>query len=433
MLNKKKTAGAFLAAGALALLTACSGGSSDDATPDSTAGGSTGGAPTGEVKIWMPTQEDSQSTAWEAIVEGFNATYPDVTINLETRSVDELKTALRQAAGTSAVPDIYWYWEGSGLGGELVDVGMSRDLTDYYEQYGWEDRFTPAALAGVTQYGGFHGIPWTQQGEALYYNKALFEEAGITELPTTYEGLVEAAEALKAAGITPIQFGGTVNWHVMRLLDALIETKCGADVADELNKGDGDWGTEACVTDAFTEFKSWGDNYMNEGFMALSNDDSSQLFYSGDAAMAFEGTWFEGNIVDNGMDVENVGIFTFPTDTGRLYGFGEGFYITEQAENPDAAALFLDYATSVEGQDLAGNAWAALSVNKEVDRSDASALAPTWIEIFNAATGIYTNNDQNFSTAVTTEYWRIQNAVLLGDIDPADAGAEFQSFREANQ
>ncbi|MDN4491646.1 extracellular solute-binding protein [Demequina sp. SYSU T00068] len=429
MLRSKRTwAFTGVAAAAAMTLAACSSGGSDETPSDGGEGGLSG-----EVSVWVPTQEESQATAWEALVDGFNTTYPDVTIVTETRQVDPHKDALRQAAGTSAGPDIYWYWEGSGLGGELVDVGMSKDLTAYYEQYGWEDRFTGAALGGITQYGGFHGVPWTQQGEAIFYNKALFAQAGITELPTTYDGLVEAAEQLKAAGITPIEFGGTVNWHVMRLLDALVETKCGADKADELTKGDGDWGAEACVTEAFTELKTWGDEYINDGFMAMSNDDSSLLFYSGDAAMAFEGTWFESNAYDGGMDPENVGIFMFPTETGRLYGFGEGFYITETSDNPDAAAAFLDYITSTEGQDTAGNAWAALSVNADVDRTDASPLAPSWISLFNDATGVYMNNDQNFSTQVTTEYWRIHNAVLVGDIDPADAGAEFQKFRAANQ
>jgi raffinose/stachyose/melibiose transport system substrate-binding protein len=38
------------------------------------------------------------------------------------------------------------------------------------------------------------------------------------------------------------------------------------------------------------------------------------------------------------------------------------------------------------------------------------------------------NNDQNLSLSQTTEYWRIQNLVATGELDPADAGAEFQKF-----
>lgn len=413
--------------GALALTAAAA------TTTLSACGSSGGSSDSNELRLWMPTQEDDQGTAIKALIDAFEEANPGVTVKLEERSVDEHKTAMRQSAGTDLVPDIYWYWEGSGLGGELVNVGMSKDLTAQYAEFGWEERFTTASLAGITQYGGFHGVPWTLQGEGLYYNRELFEQAGISGEPQTYEELLDAAQKLVDAGITPIEFGGTVNWHVMRLLDSLIETTCGAELADALNTGDGDWSAEAAVAEAFTELKTWGESYFNEGYMGISNDDSSQLFYSGKAAMALEGTWFNSQVVSNGMDPANIGVFPFPTGTGRLYGFGEGFYISEQTQNLEDASAFLDFITSVEGQEIAGTAWGAISVNKEVSVDESNPLNPRWAEIFEAsAEGMYTNNDQNLSTAETTEYWRIQNSVLTGDIDPADAGAEFQRFREQN-
>lgn len=426
-MKKKKTwaMGGFLVAVGL-LITACAGN-----TTDPTATNGEGGL-SGEVTVWGLTMNEDGIAAWDSIVAAFEEIEPNVSIVLETRGIDPHKDALRQVAGTPTGPDIYQYWSGSGLGGELVRAGLSMDLTDYYEQYGWQDRFADTTLSGITQYGGFHGVPQKQVAEGLFYNKALFAQAGITELPTTYDELLAAVDKLKASGITPIQFGGTVNWHVMRLLDNLIETKCGADKADELNKADGDWSAEQCVTDAFTELKKWGDDYLVDGFMAMNNDDSSQLFFSGDAAMALEGTWFDSVTINAGMDSANVGLFHFPTGTGRVYGFGEAYYINANSDNPDAAAAFLDFFTSEQGQLLAGDAFSSLSVNKAVDSSDNSALAPVWIDMFNTATGTFQNNDMNFSTAMTTEYWRIQNSVLLGETDPADAGAAFQDWRSAN-
>jgi raffinose/stachyose/melibiose transport system substrate-binding protein len=394
-------------------------------------GGSGGGE--NEIDVWLLTQSDSEKAAMDELVAAFEDE-TGVVVNIEERSVDQHKEALRQAAGTDALPDVYRYWEGSGLGGELVDMGVSLDLTDYYEEYGWEDRFTEASLAGITQYDGFHGVPWVQQTEGIYYNKKLFAEAGIDVEPTTYEELVAAADKLSAAGITPMEFGGTVNWDVMRLLDSLIETLCGSETADELNTGDGDWSAELCVTEAFTELKTWGDTYLNDGFMGISADDAAQLFYSGQVAMSLEGTWYNSQILDEGMSPEDVGIFPFPTGTDRLYGFGEALYITSNTEKADQAAQFLDYITSDEGQEIAGSAWGAFSVNKNVPIDDSNPLNLVWAEITeNVTGGLYTNNDQNFSTAVTGEYWRIQNSVLTGDIAPEDAGAEFQAYRDANK
>lgn len=419
MRNNRILGTVALSAAAITVLAGCSGGG--------------GGSDENELVIWMPTQEDSQGEAINALIDEFEAQNPEVVVTLEERSVDEHKNAMRQAAGTDAGPDIYWYWEGSGLGGELIDVGVSKDLSDYYAEYGWEDRFTPASLSGITQYGGFHGVPWSQQGEGIYYNKALFAQAGIEAAPTTYDELVDAAQKLKDAGITPIEFGGTVNWDVMRLLDSLIETECGSDVADQLNTGDGDWSSEQCVTEAFTELKTWGDEYFNDGYLGINNDDAAQLFFSEQAAMSLEGTWYNSQVVDNGMNVDEIGIFPFPTGTGRLYGFGEAFYISESSDKADLAAKFLDFGTSVEGQEIVGDAWAALSVNGDVAVDDSNPLNAVWADIFANVDGGYTNNDQNFSTAETTEFWRIQNSVLTGDIDPADAGPEFQKFRDSAQ
>ena len=408
------------AAGAVGLASAC-GGSSGDGDSDS------------ELTIWMLTLEETQKKAMDTVVAGYEKANPGAKVTVQERATDAHKDALRQIAGTNSGPDIFWYWEGPGLAGELIDAGMSLDMAEYYDQYGWKERFSPAALDNVTQYGQYDGVPWTLQAEAIFYNKTLFEQAGITTLPTTYDELKAAADTLVAAGITPIQFGGTVNWHVMRLLDSLIETECGADLADSLNKGDGDWGGEPGVTAAFTELRTWGEKYFNEGFMGISNEESNQLFYTGKAAMALEGTWFDANIAENGMDPATVGIFPFPTGTGRLYGFGEGFYVNAGSEKADAAAKFLDYATSEQVQTQIVGAWSPMSVNTAVPPATDNPLHQLWPPVYEQAEGLYLNNDQNLSLDQTTEYWRIQNSVLTGDLDPADAGAEFQKFRDANE
>lgn len=426
-MRAKRTFGAVAALAALATMAACSGGDGGGASTD---GG--GGSEPQEITVWLLDLEPSQQAAVDAWVEGFESANAGATVTVEYRSTDAHKDALRQVAGTDAGPDVYFYWEGPGLGGELVAAGMSRDLTDFYDEYQWQDRFSDAVLAGITQYGGYHGVPWTMQAEGLYYNKTLFEQAGVSGEPTTYDELVAAADKLVAAGVTPIEFGGTVNWHVMRLLDSLIETFCGSEVADTLNTEQTGWDGEECVTEAFTELKRWGDEYINEGFMGISNDDSSQLFYTGEAAMALEGTWFDAMTTDNGMDADEVGIFAFPTGTGRLYGFGEALYITESSDSPNLAAKFLDYVSSAEAQEAHGGAFAAISVNKDVAPASDNPLHALWPAIFGAATGMYINNDQNLSLEQTTEYWRIQNSVLTGSIAPEDAGAEFQKFIDAS-
>ncbi|GAA2998599.1 ABC transporter substrate-binding protein [Microbacterium aurantiacum] len=379
---------------------------------------------------WFKLTESAESAnaAIAQIVSDFEAENPDIEVVVEERAVDAHKDALRTTLGTNGAPDIFFSWAGPGLGGEFIDAGASLDLEPYYEQYGWADRFSDATMETVTQYGGYDGVPYTQRAEALFYNKDLFAEAGIDEVPTTYAELVDAADALAAAGITPIQFGGTVNWHVMRLLDSLLETECGADGYQALVTKQANWADEQCVTAAFTEFETWTSEYLNDGFISINNDESSALFFNGQAAMALEGDWFNQVIRDNGMDEATVGVFPFPTGTDRIYGFNENNYITVNSEHPDEAARFLDYLTSDAAQAVFIEAFGSQSVNVDVQSDGGSELDQAWGPIFADAAGVYMNNDQNLSLAETTEYWRIQNLVATGELDPAEAGATFQTF-----
>lgn len=386
------------------------------------------------VTWWTVNQSSPTAEAQlDKIITDFEAANPNIKVERTARAVDAHKDALRTAIGTSAAPDIYNYWAGPGLGGELVKANASADLTDYFKQYNWQDRFTGAALNPVTQYGGYQGVPWKLNGEGFYYNKALFAKAGITKLPTTIVELNDAAAKLKAAGITPIEFGGTVNWHLMRLLDTFLEGYCGSAKFDQLVTKKANWGQEDCVTKSFANLATWSKDYLNQGFIGIDNNQASSLFYNGQAAMALEGDWFNKSLSDQKVNMDNVGVFPLPTGTGRLYGFEEAEYITKDSPNKDAAAKFLDYLTSTKVQQDTLGTFATQSVNKAVTpKSGGNALSTAWDGIFKDAKGLYMNNDQNLSQSNTTEYWRIQNLVATGGTDPNQAGAEFQKFLDSN-
>ena len=105
----------------------------------SASGGSDG---TTEITWWKLTETaDSANAAITQIVADFEEAHPDITVNVEERSVDGHKDALRTAIGTAGAPDVFFSWAGYGLGGEFVDAGASLELEEYYDEYGWKDRF----------------------------------------------------------------------------------------------------------------------------------------------------------------------------------------------------------------------------------------------------------------------------------------------------
>lgn len=394
-------------------------------------GGGTVSADAQTLTFWTLNYDAaSANAALKQIATDFEAANPGTKIEIVQRAVDEHKTALRVAAGSNRGPDIYFSWAGLGLGGEYVKAGLSKPLDAYYTQYKWNDELLPSAAAFADLYpGGKHGVPFTFKGEALYYNKALFAKAGITEEPKTYDALLAAAEKLKDAGIPAFTFGGSVNWHVMRLLDVILETKCGAEKHDALKAMQASWASEPCAADSFGEFAKWTKDYTLQPFMGIDNKQSFSLFVAGRAAMMLEGDWLVAQLA-GAANLDDYGVFPFPTNTNRLYGFAEYNYVSTKSPNPDLAAKFLDFFISTETQQKHLGQISAISVNKNVTYENQRPMEAEWLGFFKQYDKIYMNGDQAFPLDVTTEYFRIINEVAGGNIEPAEAGKALQSFIE---
>ncbi|KRB55165.1 ABC transporter substrate-binding protein [Rhizobium sp. Root708] len=388
-----------------------------------------GAANAGEVKIWTLTfDNNSANVAWDKIIKEFEAANPGVTVTREGRSVDEHKAALRVAAQSSQGPDIYFMWAGLGLGGEFVKAGLSKPLDEAYTKYDWDKRLVGTAGSFSKIYpGGRNGVPYTFHGEGIYYNKELFAKAGIAAPPTTYDELKADAAKLKQAGIPAMTFGGTVNWHLMRLMDVILEAKCGAEKHDQLMDMKLDWGTEACAAASFQELNDWSQNYILKPFMGIDNSQSFNLFLANRAAMMVEGDWLVSQLAES-KKIDNFDLFPFPTGTDRLYGFAEYLYVSAKSPNSEDATKFLDYLLSDKVQQENLGAFGSISVNANVKYSNVSALDQKWMDIFGKYTKIYMNGDQAFPLDVTTEYWRVINEVASGNIKPDDAGKTLQTF-----
>ncbi len=381
------------------------------------------------ITLWtLNFSSEAASKAFNAIVSNFEAANPGTEITIVTRGTDDHKTAIRVAAGTDKGPDIYFMWAGLGLGGEYVKAGLSLPLDKYYAEYKWDDELIPAAGSFSRMYpGGRHGVPSSLSGEGLYYNKALFAKAGITSIPADYDELVADAEKLKAAGIPAITFGGTVNWHVMRLMDVILEAKCGADKHDALTAMSLKWTEEACVVQAFGELQKWGKNYVLSPFMGIDDSQAFNLFIADRAAMMLEGDWLVQQLVEAGK-IDQIDLFLFPTGTNRLYGFANYYYVSSKSKNPDLAAKFLDYLLSTPVQQSLLGVSGTTSVNKNVAYGELRPMAKKWLGLFNTYDKVFLNGDQAFPLDITTEYFRVINEVVSGNMAPADAAAAMQTF-----
>lgn len=106
--------------------------------------------------------------------------------------------ALKTKFASNDAPDIF-----SNGGDAEMEMWIDR-LEDLSDQP-WVNDLVDMAKEPMTKDGKVYGMPMNLEGWGYIYNKDLFEQAGITELPKTYTQLADAAQKLEAAGITPLR------------------------------------------------------------------------------------------------------------------------------------------------------------------------------------------------------------------------------------
>ncbi|MDQ3248780.1 MAG: extracellular solute-binding protein [Chloroflexota bacterium] len=175
------------------------------------------GAADGEpvtITIWHGWAGD-YFTAIEQVFKDYTAEHPNVTIELSRP--EDLNQSAKVAIPAGEGPDIFaWVNDQIGdqaLSGNIVplnDLGIDEEfLNSTYE---------PAAVNGVIWQGQIWGLPETQEGIALIYNKALVTEEYLPTDPNDFDDLLAKATAFKEATGLPLicnqGFPGGDAYHV---------------------------------------------------------------------------------------------------------------------------------------------------------------------------------------------------------------------------
>ena len=279
---------------------------------------------------------------WQEVADAFVAERPDVTIELieanaavTPSATDFIKT--RIAAGD--VPDLM-----SNISiKDFADAGILWALPDDDP-----DLQRIRNLDTARYQGTLYGLPTSMQPQGLlFYNKALFAEAGLTETPATWDEFLAACVALRDAGITPIITGGewVAGFAFSILTNADVFQKNTAWYAD---RWDGAVDFETGFADAAGFFKQLvDDECFNKGVLSVGYADLEQQFLAGRGAIYPMGSWFtaaEGN-ADNDFEV---GVFYPPTSDGArhlMQGLNYGSIgIYNESEHPETAYDLMKFA-----------------------------------------------------------------------------------------
>jgi raffinose/stachyose/melibiose transport system substrate-binding protein len=353
------------------LVVACSGGGATTApsaaAPSEAASAAASVAPSEAaaepvtVEWWNLQVNDPGKALLATLAQEYMAAHPNVTINSTVLENEALKTKIATAMQAGTPPDVFQSWGGGGLA-EQAAAGLVKDITA--DVAPWADTMNAGAM-GIYQIDGKqYGIPYNFGMVGFWYNKALFEQAGITATPTTWDELMTTVDTLKAAGITPIALGGKDKWPGMFWWAYLAMRNGGPDA---LNAAvyDGAWDAQPFI-DAGTQLQALiGKEPYQEGFLAATYPNQSATMGNGKAAMELMGQWAPGAQAGESESKEGIGDdlawFAFPAVSGGAglptdaFGGADGWAIGKDAP-PEA----LDFVKFLASEEVAKR-WAGLN------------------------------------------------------------------------
>ncbi len=143
------------------------------------------------VTVEIPQYSDATKPFFENAAKAFMQDHPDIKVVIQESTWDNLHQVLVTDIAAKKAPDISIV--GTRWLPEYIssDVAMPLDLPSSFT-----DRFIPAFLQPSSIQGQLYGLPWAASDRALIYNKDLFDQAGISKPPTSWDELKADADKI---------------------------------------------------------------------------------------------------------------------------------------------------------------------------------------------------------------------------------------------
>lgn len=332
---------------AVAALTGCS------------AGGSGDGGGDGDVTLtwWHNGTTGQLPEVWEEVAQEFEAEHPGINVEQTGYQNEELqRTLIPNALASGDAPDLFQVWPGGELRSQVENgylMPLDEAMPETIESVG--ATVNPWQVDGKT-----YGIPFTFGIEGFWYNTELFAQAGIDTPPSTLDELIDAAGALREAGITPIAVGAGDKWPAAHWWYQFALHSCSPEVL-QAAEAEFDF-SDPCWVEAGEQLQEFiGTEPFQDGFLGTPAQQgagsSAGLIANGQAAMELMGHWNAGVIGGLTADQEVpefLGWFPFPGipgadgDPTATLGGGDGFGCS--AEAPPECAELLEYIMSEDVQ-----------------------------------------------------------------------------------
>ena len=288
--------------------------------------------------IWSAETEANRAPFLKTLEE-FEAAYPNIKLEVEWYEANAWKETGETLALSDSLPDVF-YWNAGGVLWNLVGSGDILPLNDYLT----EDimaRMEPGLLVDMTFDGKVYQLPYTKAASMLYCNTELFEKHGV-KIPETWDELIEAVKAFRAAGVTPMALGGGDQWPTNMYTDIIALRFVGDEACRAAYyKTEGATFMTQDWVDGMAAFKQLIDlGAFPEDAASLTRDESEVPYFAGEIPMYVHGQWFSGSLSPE-MQQKVVAV-KFPAvgkgyDNQFMGGAAEGFCVSSYTEHPDEA------------------------------------------------------------------------------------------------
>ena len=266
---------------------------------------------------WLSSRSASESAilAIQDIAKQYQEENPDLDFNFEIENISD-RTAYLQKLKILAASDELPEWFDSDPDTWFADIvadGKAYSFEDLYKELGMYDQIFPISKEYARLSDGSLNL-MTLQCNTVYffYNKVLFEQAGITETPKTFDELLADSKLLQDQEIIPIAMGG--DWPILRYFAQVPFRLTGNEYIENAVSGEGSFGEEAGLKGA--QFIQDIAQYFQEGWSSADYDTMIDLFASGQAAIMYNGTWAldQADMIGEDENIkDNIGYFTMPT------------------------------------------------------------------------------------------------------------------------
>lgn len=332
-----------------------------------------------EIEYWQYFF-DARVEAMEALITNFEAANPDITVKMNHFPYDSYRTKVAAAIPAGEGPDVvqlFYGWLNDYVEAELIQPLPA----DVFPAEKIDAEFFPMVQA-MKEGDQYWALPTAVRSLALFYNKRLFEEAGIEGPPTTLVELLETANALTerdgagnltTVGITAGMTAQDHHWW----REGLVRQYGGEPYLDDYKTVNYNTDAGVAALDFYTNL------FLNEspvtsiGFM----DEPQAAFKAGRAGMHIDGSFRIGSLAaQRGLEW---GVAELPSGLDGAKSNYSSYWvnaITSKAEGEkyDAAVKFMEYLTSDEAMQVWLDVVGELPAKPSVGMTEANANDPVF-------------------------------------------------------